>query len=80
MMAYGHTIKKRNNKSRAKTRQMEPRFVLASLAMAAGIFASPFGVGEAAISRRDGTVLFGMESTDVIIRQQNAPDAEIVVE
>ncbi|MBO6235905.1 MAG: hypothetical protein J6N22_04200, partial [Schwartzia sp.] len=25
-------------------------------------------------------VFFGMESTDVIIRQQNAPDAEIVVE
>ena len=50
-MAYGHTIQKRSNKkNRTATRQLEPRVVLASLAMAAGIFAYPFGVAEAATS------------------------------
>ncbi|WP_294523128.1 leukotoxin LktA family filamentous adhesin, partial [uncultured Anaerovibrio sp.] len=57
-MAYGYSSKKLSNKkSLAKTRQMEPRLLLASLVMAAGVFAYPLDLGEAAIVREDGTVL-----------------------
>ena len=57
-MAYGHTIKKRNSKkNRAATRQLEPRVVLASLAMAAGIFAYPFGIAEAEIVNKNGQTI-----------------------
>ena len=57
-MAYGYSSKKLSNKkSLAKTRQMEPRLLLASLVMAAGVFAYPFDLGEAAIVRENGTVL-----------------------
>ncbi|MBR1760497.1 MAG: leukotoxin LktA family filamentous adhesin, partial [Schwartzia sp.] len=55
-MAYGYSIKNRNNKkSRTKTRQMEPRLVLASLAMAAGIFAYPFGAEASTITPKDAS-------------------------
>ncbi|MBP5199893.1 MAG: leukotoxin LktA family filamentous adhesin, partial [Schwartzia sp.] len=60
MMAYGYSIKKRNGKKASgKTRKMEPRWLFASLAMAAGIFAAPFGIAEAAteIIRKDGTAI-----------------------
>jgi len=57
-MAYGYSSKKLSNKkSLAKTRQMEPRLLLASLVMAAGVFAYPLDLGEAAIVRENGTVL-----------------------
>ena len=47
-MAYGYNSNKRGRKqSHSKTKQLEVRRILASLAMAAGIFAYPFGVGEA---------------------------------
>ena len=48
-MTYGYYSNKRGRKSsRSKTKQLEVRRILASLAMAAGIFAYPFGIGEAA--------------------------------
>ena len=59
-MAYGYNSNKRGRKqSRSKTKQLEARRILASLAMAAGILAYPFGVGEAAtaIVRKDGTAI-----------------------
>ena len=57
-MAYGYSSKKLSNKkSRAKNQQMEPHLLLASLVMAAGIFAYPFDIGEAAIVRENGEVL-----------------------
>ena len=57
-MAYGYSSKKLSNKkSLAKTRQMEPRLLLASLVMAAGVFAYPLDLGEAAIVRENGAVL-----------------------
>ena len=59
-MAYGYNSGKRGRKqSRSKTKQLEARRILASLAMAAGILAYPFGVGEAAtaIVRKDGTTM-----------------------
>ena len=51
-MTYGY-------QSRSKTKQLELRRILASLTMAAGILAYPFGVSEAAtaIVRKDGTVV-----------------------
>ena len=59
-MAYGYNSNKRGRKSsRSKTKQLELRRILASLTMAAGILASPFSVGEAAITRENGTVLDG---------------------
>ena len=59
-MTYGYYSNKRGRKqSRSKTKQLEVRRILASLAMAAGIFAMPFSVGEAAITRENGTVLDG---------------------
>ena len=55
-MTYGYNSNKRGRKSsRSKTKQLEVRKILASLTMAAGILASPFSVGEAAIVRKDGT-------------------------
>ena len=55
-MAYGYNSNKRGRKqSRSKTKQLELRRILASLTMAAGILASPFSVGEAAIVRKEGT-------------------------
>ena len=55
-MTYGYNSNKRGRKSsRSKTKQLEVRRILASLTMAAGILASPFSVGEAAIVRNDGT-------------------------
>ena len=58
MMAYGYSIKNRNSKkNRCKTRQPDPRWILASLAMAAGIFAAPFGVVEAAIVDKSGNTI-----------------------
>lgn len=57
-MAYGYNSNKRGRKSsRSKTKQLELRRILASLTMAAGILASPFSVGEAAIVRRDETTI-----------------------
>ncbi|MBQ3853299.1 MAG: leukotoxin LktA family filamentous adhesin, partial [Anaerovibrio sp.] len=57
-MAYGYSSKKLSNKkSLAKTRQMEPRLLLASLVMAAGVFAYPLDLGEAAIVRENGAVM-----------------------
>ena len=54
-MTYGYYSNKRGRKqSRSKTKQLELRRILASLTMAAGILASPFSVGEAAIVRKDG--------------------------
>ena len=58
MMAYGYSIKNRSvKKTRGKARQAEPRWILASLAMAAGIFAAPFGVAEAAIVDKSGNTI-----------------------
>ena len=57
-MTYGYSNSKRGRKaSRSKTKQLEVRRILASLTMAAGLLAYPFGVGEAAteIVRKDGT-------------------------
>jgi filamentous hemagglutinin family protein len=55
-MTYGYYGNTRSRKqSRSKTKQLEVRKILASLTMAAGILASPFSVGEAAIVRKDGT-------------------------
>ena len=57
-MTYGYYSSKRGRKqSRSKTKQLEVRRILASLAMAAGILAYPFGAAEAtdpAIARKDG--------------------------
>ena len=57
-MAYGYNSNKRGRKqSHSKTKQLEVRRILASLAMAAGILAYPFGAAEAtdpAIARKDG--------------------------
>ena len=54
-MTYGYYSNKRGRKqSRSQTKQLELRRILASLTMAAGILASPFSVGEAAIVRKDG--------------------------
>ena len=59
-MTYGYNGNKRGRKqSRSKTKQLEVRRILASLTMAAGILAMPFSVGEAAITRENGTVLDG---------------------
>ena len=68
-MAYGHSIKKRSNKSLegksgasgachntrsfAKTRKRGSRWLFASLAMAAGIFAYPFVVEATTITPKD---------------------------
>ena len=47
-MTYGYYSSKRGRKqSRSKTKQLEVRRILASLAMAAGILAYPFGAAEA---------------------------------
>ncbi len=86
-MAYGHSIKKRSNNSRegksgasgachntrlfAKTRKMEPRWLLASLAMAAGIFAYPFGIAEAAIVDKAGQTITPNENNVYNIDPQN---------
>ena len=59
-MTYGYYGNKKGRKqSRSKTKQLELRRILASLTMAAGILAYPFGVSEAAtaIVRKDGTVV-----------------------
>ena len=57
-MAYVYTIKKRNEKkARIKTKKMETRWLLTSLAMAAGMLAYPFGIGEAEIVQKDGTTI-----------------------
>ena len=54
-MTYGYNNNKGSRKSsRSKTKQLEVRRILASLTMAAGILAYPFGTGEAAIVRKDG--------------------------
>ena len=54
-MTYGYYSNKRGRKqSRSKTKQLEVRRILASLAMAAGIFAAPFGGVEAAIVGKEG--------------------------
>ena len=57
-MTYGYYSSKRGRKqSRSKTKQLELRRILASLTMAAGILAYPFGAAEAtdpAIARKDG--------------------------
>ncbi|WP_028130604.1 hypothetical protein [Selenomonas sp. AE3005] len=56
-MAYGYKIKKRHDKkAKVKTRNIEPRWLLASLAFAAGMLA-PFGVGEAAIVEKGGNTI-----------------------
>ncbi|MBQ7516198.1 MAG: leukotoxin LktA family filamentous adhesin, partial [Schwartzia sp.] len=57
-MAYGYSMKKRpSRKDRRIARQKEDRRRFASLAIAAGFFANPFGIGEAAteIVRKDNT-------------------------
>ena len=54
-MTYGYYSNKRGRKqSRSKTKQLELRRILASLTMAAGIFAAPFGGVEAAIVGKEG--------------------------
>lgn len=54
-MTYGYYGNTRSRKqSRSKTKTLEVRRILASLAMTAGILAMPFNVGEAAIARKDG--------------------------
>ncbi|MBQ1920544.1 MAG: hypothetical protein II176_07510, partial [Selenomonas sp.] len=56
-MAYGYKIKKRHDKkAKVKTRNIEPRWLLASLAFAAGML-TPFGVGEAAIVEKGGNTI-----------------------
>ena len=57
-MTYGYYSNKRGRKqSRSKTKQLELRRILASLTMAAGILASPFSVGEAAIVDKGGNTI-----------------------
>ena len=57
-MTYGYNSNKRGRKtSRSKTKQLEVRKILASLTMAAGILASPFSVGEAAIVDKGGNTI-----------------------
>jgi len=57
-MAYVYNITKRNSKkSDVTTREMGPRLVFASLAIAAGIFAYPFDIGEAAIVDKNGQTI-----------------------
>ena len=57
-MTYGYYSNKRGRKqSRSKTKQLELRRILASLTMAAGILASPFGIGEAAIVDKGGNTI-----------------------
>ena len=55
-MTYGYYGAKGSRKQ-SKTKTLEVRRILASLTMAAGILASPFSVGEAAIVRRDETTI-----------------------
>ena len=52
-MTYGYYGAKGSRKQ-SKTKTLEVRRILASLAMTAGILAMPFSVGEAAIARKDG--------------------------
>ena len=57
-MTYGYYSNKRGRKqSRSKTKQLELRRILASLTMAAGILAYPFGIGEAAIVDKGGNTI-----------------------
>ena len=57
-MTYGYSNSKRGRKaSRSKTKQLEVRRILASLTMAAGLLAYPFGVGEAAIVDKSGNTI-----------------------
>ncbi|MBQ1615355.1 MAG: hypothetical protein II089_12040, partial [Selenomonas sp.] len=69
-MAYGYKIKKRHDKkAQVKTRNIETRWLLASLAFAAGMLA-PFGVGEAEIVRKDGV------NAPAIVHNNNVYDIE----
>ena len=52
-MTYGYYGAKGSRKQ-SKTKTLEVRRILASLAMTAGLLAMPFSVGEAAITRKEG--------------------------
>jgi len=55
-MTYGYYGAKGSRKQ-SKTKTLEVRRILASLAMTAGLLVYPFSVGEAAITRKDGTAI-----------------------
>ena len=55
-MTYGYYGAKGSRKQ-SKTKTLEVRRILASLAMTAGLLVYPFSVGEAAIVRRDETTI-----------------------